>query len=434
MKKLIASLAILSMSSAAFAGDAEVSHSGDFAVRYKMTMEKGMTKDSGTENDWMHRFRLGTTFRSGEKFSAHLRLIHATSWGATDTSTSSTNDPQFDTFNDKNGLVVNQAYGTWMVNNDVILQAGRMPVAISDGTVFSENDYELVAYSWEGVHFGYDTEFSHFDVFALNENDFTTATASGAKDPEMNLYVFNADIKALPEFLKAINVHIIKMAGSEVTSTTPSGGTSQAVDRLDYGLTFKGDTAGVDYRLTYAANGGKLKTSPSTETKLKGTMMDLEVGYSMPTMMNSRFSLGYHNQSGDDSGSDYKAYIPVAYDKHYNSGLMDIVTWNGTTVNGAAITGTAAAGLSDINVEYSMSPSDSYTAGLAYHIFTTAEKISNETDLGSELDVTASKMYEGGMKMTARISMFSPGKILKAQATSLDKSQNQFFLEAAWKF
>ena len=430
MKKLIALVAALAFAPAAFAADSEVSHNAEYRMRYNNDANAKFAQGSSGAY-YNHRFKLGLTYRSGEKFSAHASLIHNNMWGI---SAPASHPATFSTPNAQTLMLVNQAYASWMVSDDFMIKSGRMPVEFGDGTIFAENDYESTPYAFDGLNFAYDTEFAHIDFFMLRTGETAVGTSP---DNEEDWYVFSFDIKSLPEFLKMANIHLIQYAKED----DPTEANKKA--SMNFGLTLGGDAGGLDYRLTYASQSGK--TGPSaSEVSTSGTMMDLEVGYAVPTFMNSRFALGYHNQTGDkgDDATKSTAYQAGYYDIHANAGLMDVVSWNGTTFGSTSTksvtdgTNSVNLGLTDMWFVWTMMPMEGYNTAIQYHMFSAAEKGAlSSGDLGSELDLEATKKYEGGLEMTARIGMLTPGELLKSGSFgTLSETYQKLYLQAKFNF
>ncbi|MBT4760409.1 MAG: hypothetical protein HOO06_01820 [Bdellovibrionaceae bacterium] len=430
MKKLIATLAVLAMAPAAFAANGEFSHSAEYRARHTTNMQDvAFANDSHMD----HRLMLNLDYRSGEKFSGHLGLIHYSQWGNDNTgakffgSTTSADD---------NMLVVNQAYASWMVSDDSAIKVGRMPIIIADGRVFGKNSYygnQPVAFS--AFNYSYDTEFANMAFFAVKLSDKVTKTlrsSFGSEDPESNAYAFNFDFKSLPEFLKMANFHVIQVATNEGTvddgdaSTTDDN--SAAKNQLRYGLTLGGDSMGIDYNLTYASIGGDTTAfGTTTKTDYASTMMDFTVGYTLASFMNSRFYLNYHTDSGtSSSAAGNETYDGFYYSAHAYAGLMDIMKWGNLT---------------DTSLNWTFE-SGKMNFAFNYHIFAATEKEdvstnggaadAEKTDIGTEIDFKATHKYSDSFKISALFGQFSSGERLTGTGTIADKQK--LTLEGTWTF
>lgn len=414
MRRLIAIFAALAIAPTAFAAaDSELTHDAEYRARFMYQQNPLMDKDTQEVNsDVYSRFKMGFTFKSGEKFLAHATLIHAATFGSDEFGypTGGTGDSGRATpdgvGNHDNVLLVNEAYGTWMVNDSFSVKVGRGGYTIGDGTVIARNDYEQTPYSFEGILGTYEAEAFRASAFAVKFAEYATnALAGGADDQQANLYGLNFDLKSLPMFLNMANLHVMSARKDE----TATGGAAAVIPEqsvLRYGLTLGGDRAGLDYRLTYAAETGT-KSSAGTEQDVSTNMIHAEFGYSMEELMQSRFYVTYHTDTGSDGSADDTSYDSFFYDKHANAGFMDVVRWGNLTY---------------FSVGYTLMPMDTLEVGLHYHMFSATEKNDNtdysgngytrtagEDALGSEIDLVATKKYDGGFELSTRLGMFTPG-------------------------
>lgn len=467
MKNLIAALATLALVPVANAAEkgADFSTNAEFRVRHSMLQNPTADKDAqGTTNETTHRFKLGTTFRASEKFSATLTLLHNATWGSDNLGVLDTNGyaggtgdsgrglPN-GTGNAENMVLVQEAFGTWNVSDEFNLRFGRGSFTMADGNVISANDWEATPYSFEGVLGHYEMEFGRFGVWAAKFAEYTrgtrtagTATAApvngsgtNVSDPEANNYGISFDLKTMPAWLKMVNVHFIKTSKA-VTPNAMNTANQLGQDITRYGVSVGGDVANVDYHATYASSGGDFK-SFAGKIKSTGSMMHFVLGYKFPEFMSSRVYAIYHSDTGDKASTTDKseAYDPYFYEKHGNAGLMDIVDWGNLTY---------------YSIGYSLMPMDQMEIGLEYHVFTRTEKTSGNTagingtgitglttatdttknDLGSEIDLVATKKYDAGFQIQARYGMFMPGKAIKLNNGDKDNTISEFFVEAKMNF
>lgn len=449
MKKLVGLLAALALLPSAQAG--ELAHSAEYRLRYQVDQDKdGVSGGQGSTNDWMQRFKLGSTFRSGEKLTGQLTLLHNSTWGhsglyqsAATAQTGDTGLGKMDgTDNGENLVLVNEAYGSWMASNELLIRFGRGALAMADGRVIGVNDWGPTPNAFEGVLFTWDKEFARFNAYGVK---FAQLTGTSVSDPEVNSYGLNVDWKTLPEFLKMVNLHVIQVnvdSDNSGTLATPPGAVPKE-SRMRYGLVVSGDAMNVDYRLTYAAHTGKYSNYPGateTSTDREGSMIDAELGYRLPDWMNSRISFLYHTDTGDKDGvTDNKltTYDPYFYEKHDNAGWMDIYLWGNLTY---------------MQLRYTMDIMDDLSFAAQYLIFSQTEKTGSTTPgtnsflsgaaataatattenaLGTELDLAVAKKYEGGLTITARAGMFSPGA---EYASTNSDAYTQLFLEGKMAF
>lgn len=437
MKRLLVCATLLAFLPTAQAAEkADFSHDAEYRFRMQYDQNGDFT-ESGSENTMMHRFKLGTTFRSGEKFSARLGLLHNSTLG-TNVPAENSLPGGSGTYQADNEILVNEAYGMWMLSETSALKFGRGGFTMADGTVVSQNDWEAIPYSFDGILYTNDMDMMRLSLFMVKAGEGLTVT-NGEGDPELNFYGVSLDWKNLPEVLKMAHLHVMQINGDSNTDGVPTqtGGLGTSIMR--YGLSVGGDTAGVDYAFTYAANQGDVKLA-GTKIDSNGSMMQATVGYTMAEVMNSRIYFKYHTDTGDDSSTatENEGYDSFFYEKHGSSGLMDVVAWGNLT---------------SMSVGYTFAPMDSCTAGIHYHMFERTEDSSaftsgtnngaaaipasgagsnDKKDIGSEIDLELGHKYDGGLSVYASIGMFSPGAHIKDAGG--EETYTQAFLQAKMGF
>lgn len=387
MRKFIALIAIVGFSAQAYA-DGHMTNSGSFRLQYTNTANTDYDDSTGADahvKSWQQRTRLNTDVKVSDAMSAHVGLVHNAQWGNIGPSEVATADGGDD-------LLVNEAYGAWNINDEWMARFGRGGFTLADGSVISSNDYEAVSTAFDGVMATYDHEVAKLTLFGVEGVSATPATNESAE-----FWGVSADFKSLPSFLKSANLHYM-MVKSNITGSEE--------DSARLGFTVKGDTANVDYRATYATYTGE-EAAPATD--IDASMMDAEVGYSMPGMMNLRISAGYHTDSGDDAGADNKRYSGFYYDRHNNAGLMDVVGWGNLTYT---------------RLGFTLDPRENTTVGFDMYTFTATEEndvvnatdgttavasVAAQDDVGSEMDIYVTHRYSSNFAITARYGTFAPG-------------------------
>ena len=420
MKKAVALLALMAFMPNAYADGTEVTHSGDYRVRFNnISNNKGL--EEANDNNIKHDFRWNIDFKKSDQFSGHITAMHTAGWGvpiADGTQHRSSNN-QYDS------LRIVEAYGTWMASDELSFKFGRGGFTMADGSLvhdgFNDNPH-----AFDGVIGTYDASFGRVSLFGVK--GFQLAADTGVNnDPEINFWGVSYDVKGLPDFAKMINIHVIKIAGSE------SAASAQATHNdMKYGLVFKGEAVGLDYRLTYEGQGGDRKNiGADTTVDQKGSMMDVELGYSLPAVMNMRFFAIYHKDSGDTDSTDTEngTYDKFYYNSWDNAGDIGIFEWGNLTYIQAGLT---------------MNATDSIEAGLRYTMFERSEDtdtvisnlgfgtvVAGEKTLGSEIDVWATKKYDEGFHILGRYSMFTPDD--KAYVNNKE-TVSELFVEAQMMF
>ncbi|MCB0356887.1 MAG: alginate export family protein [Bdellovibrionales bacterium] len=433
MRKLLALVSVLSLVQTVNAEN-NLTTSAEFRTRVQNDMDNSGNKDAGiTQNTWAHRLKVNLDFNAGEKFSAHATLLHNSMWGQGDGTTDTATGERDGVADNQNMLLVNEAYGTWMLSDSTSLRFGRGSFTIADGSVLSKNEWEAQPYAFEGVLATHDMEFGRLSGFYVKLADFPAA-ASVIEDPEVNAYGLSLDVKSVPDFIKMLNVHVIQVNRDELTATTTPGDAY-----MRYGLTVGGDVAGLDYNVDYAMLSGEhiseRATGSSTANKdMSSSMYDIKVGYTLADVMGLRVGVDYHSDTGSSASAtkdeDYDSFF---YEKHENAGAMDIFGWGNLTYLG---------------VNVSLMPMDNTKVGVDYYMFSQTEKDGTITTgangaafatsdatkdaLGDEIDLWASHKYDNGLETYLRYSMFNPGDNFKA--ATLEDTYSMIFLEAKMNF
>jgi len=433
MKKLIALIAVLGFVPYAHAADgADFSHSGEFRLQYTNDMNADLNDDAADSPDqtFHQRLKWGTTVRAGEKMTGHFTLVHNADWGMNpdqtpDDVTNTTTGKDGDT---SNLLIVNEAYMTWMASDAWMLKMGRGSVTMADGRFVSANDFGPVAKAFDGALAMWDQEIAKFSFFGVRGADFDKL--GGNFNETGDFFGVSADFKSLPSFMKSAHVHIVQVKRNE---TAALGGLDKE-DNMKIGFNVTGEVAGLDWRLNYEMEDGENEAS-GVKSDIKASMIDAEVGYAMPEMMNSRVHFGYHTDTGNDASAtaagDREYYDGFHYDTHANAGLMDIIGWGNLTY---------------MRLGGTMMPSDDITVGLEYLMFSQTEKdgvsfgtggftnvIANnaaEDELGNEIDLWVTKKYSNNFSATARYSLFQPGDEFGASPDD----RSQMYLETKLTF
>ena len=201
---------------------------------------------------------------------------------------------------------------------------------------------------------------------------------------------------------------------------------------MRYGLTLIGEAANLDYNLSYASHSGTIGDNDRS-----GNMLDFKLGYSLPNIMNLRFYLGYHSDSGADGNADNgeERYDSFHYDFHGNAGEMDVLQWGN---------------LGYTNLGFTLDPTEEITLGAAYFMFKASDEMDHfhaldgdskgisttwrkaeagNADLGTELDFWVAKKYEESFSISVTYSQFSPGQYFAMADGKAYSAYSQFFIE-----
>ena len=428
MKKIISLVALMALAFPASAEDVDVSFSGDFRVRgqYDIVQSFDDAADDRNGNDWSSQFRIGSAWNAGEEISGQISFLANAHWGGdTDSREVAENASNFDVY---------ELYATWLLSDTTKIRVGRGVYTLADGTIVSENFFEDLPFSFDGIIYTHEMDWARLDAFfARLENDGANSVAAAADNrTHADTIGLNLDLKFLPDAFSMANVHVLQV-NKDATTHAPAD-----IDYLRYGLTLAGDVGAVDFRGTYAAYSGDISIPTTTsEGDYSGSMYDLELGFNMRDLMGARFHVLLHSDSGDEDGNvtataappasdDNDRYDGFFYNRHDNAGLMDVIRWGNSTYTQLGI---------------SFEPQDDLVFDIRYIMFEKTESkdtvqhelgavaLGTGDDVGDEIDFSVTHKYENGLEIQARYSMFSPGN-----AFAGDDDYSQFFLQASLEF
>lgn len=428
---LVAALGIVSVANA----ESEISTSAEYRVRGALNQGETLTNDRSS-NVLNHRMMLKTEYKASDRFSANLTLVHHADFGDRGTTFSggpgnSTNNPNRatrDNLDDSStGLIVNEAYATWRINDEFSLKMGRGSFEGADGSSTSTNDFQNALTAFDGVAGIYELEFARITGFLIKFAEGLPASANTNNDPEVNTVGISADLKFAPEIFSMMNVYTNQVRQD---LSVLAGLDKEVYQR--YGVVLGGQFAElVDFKLAFHGHTGEATDAAGDDNDIKGHMIDAQLGVTMEDMSNMNFYVGYHTDTGSDgSSSDDETYRAYYYDVHKFAGLMDVVGWGN---------------LSYIHAGFSMDPMENLTVGLKYHMFTATEKEgtttflgaasgaavdTSEDDIGSEIDLYAVHKYDGGFQIEARYGLFMTGERFGPE----EEDFQQFFIQGTMSF
>lgn len=431
--------------------DAEFRNTGDFRVRYFNFFNLTGTENSQSEAEVTGRLRWNLGIRKGENLQAYLGVLHHSRFGDEQSNTGDYSSSQI-----HNQLLVNRAWGWWKASEALSFRVGRFGIAVADGAVFSENDWETVPTAHEGGQIIWDLDFAVFNFFAVKTHEGLDSGDVFGSDPERSVFLLSADLKNMPEAIKAANLHFAQMIRSE--SDADPGAPVEPVGAQNlqhFGVSVSGDVRNIMYKLSGAYQAGVLsKVSTGTEageTDLAAHMIDVMLGYMVPEWMGLTISAKYHRDSGDDnvtddSGQTYQAYY---YDFHRYAGLMDVVRLGNLSYWSFALSGLPMESL-EVGINYFMffrtvgsDPKNPFTIGdengggsrvPADRYAALYDASSLEEDIGSEIDIYAERAYDSGLKIRGRFGAFLPGDYLERATPPRGKTILQAMLQAEFAF
>lgn len=431
------------------ADDTEFKNSGEVRMRYFNDLNSSGREASDQRADTTARFKFNVAARKGEHLQAYLGVLNNTQFGSQNSldgdystiHTSVTTAPPSNASTATNNLLlVNRAWGLWKANESLSFRIGRFGIAVADGAVFAENDWQPVPTVHEGLEAVVDTDVARIAAYFTKTNELslppTNESGAPSSDPERNFYLISGDLKNLPDAIKTANLHLA-LANRDQTDTSGS----QLLQHV--GLTLGGDLSGFIYKATGAYQSGVYSKTTALEQKLQAYMVDALIGYSNTEVSNIRFTAGFHMDSGNKSGfgattsETYERYQPLYYERHDYAGLIDLLGWGNLTY---------------WNADASFYPAEDFEMGARFYMFSQTEDgdpagplvgprhsavtagAAQEKALGSEVDAYGTKHYDGGFKVAARLSGFFPGAYFKNGFPARDKPIVQAMFQGAFEF
>jgi hypothetical protein len=414
--------------------------------------------DSEDESQASHRALFDIKLYKGEYLETFFRFINFADWGG---ATGDTSGGQHDAFNRTNGLLVNQAYGVWKVDQIVdYLRFGRAPLHIGLGYTYGQNDWFNVPYSFDLFEAGWDWETMSIGLIAAKIQEFsTTAGQTVSSDPEENHIILDVEIVSpfdALEFLTFTAVQINRDLGS------PDGGLSvlNGLNVQRFALESKISARHFFGSAFLAFVTGTEKVAAANVVNNQDTLtvsqlaFDIKLGYSFPQFKNFRLWAGYHQDSGDSDPTDgtNNAYDSFYYEVYGQSGLMDLIRWGNLSL--------VHAGLSvDLMVDmtlgaewWSMSRTETNgpiqfgDAGRFFRANVNSGDLvfGNEQDIGTEFNLWIDQKFQSGVNLRFTFANFFPGAIFSnatgpggaqlASGNSADSEIFQFLAQVGYSF
>lgn len=353
----------------------------------------------------------------GEYFQSYFNLIHVNNWGRQSLAVGDSSPGQRDSFSANNGLYVNQAWGKWKFSDTIRIEFGRLPLNWGYGALFSKNSWQNHPFAFDSFVLGFDWEILTLSIVGIKAEQLI---ATG-KDPEKNHYMLNFDFKNVMDYFKTINFAFMQTSQDEGSL---DGGTTLIYKASSQRFSFEtvGQSNGFGHKAAINYVSGK-QTDTSDKT-VKALMLDTELNYTFMELYNWKIWFGYHRDSGDDDLTDgtIKTYDPLYYDIHNNAGRMDFLKWGnlkyyrfGFSVDvlphwqiGSEFLSFEKASSVDVvnfanNGKYFTSLYSGATSALTYP--------TDETSLGSELDIFTEYEFISGLKVNLIASVFKPGQV-----------------------
>lgn len=426
---------------------------GGVRVRYEKLHNATGESFTNDEDDSRVQQRAQLDFKiyKGEYFETFFRLLHFSEWG---NASGNSLSGQKDAFNRDNGLLVNQAWALWKVDDSLGLRFGRGPLDFGLGYVYSQNDWFNVPYSFDFFDIAWDWESLKLSmIYAKVLEMDRVAGQSLSPDPEENHIIINANVKNLYDAIEVFNFNVVQInrdLGSRDGGVTVLNGLNMQKFSLETELNFRN----VFSTLFLSYGTGEEKVAPINQIngfekiRISHTAIDFKLGYRFLSMGGLRLWGGLHTDSGDTVAGDNESqtYNSLFYNVYGQSGLMDLFRWGNLSFYRAGmdieVTTGWTVGAEWLNLSRT-EETDSVQWGSAGR-FLSSRLNSNDltlgtgNELGSEFDLWVDAQFQSGVALRATVSSFFPGEVFKGATTTTGlkptSSINQFLTQVGYFF
>lgn len=374
------------------------------------------------ESQASHRAQFDFKLYKGEYFETFFRFLNYADWGG---ATGDTSGGQHDGFSRTNGILVNQAYGFWKVDETIGLRFGRAPLHLGLGYTYGSNDWFNVPYSFDLIQGGWDWGAVELSVIGAKIQEFSTSAGQTvSSDPEENHIIFSLNIKNAIDALELLTFNVVQV-NRDLGS--PDGGATvlNGLNAQRFSLESKIHGKNIFGTLFFTYVTGEEKVAAANviqgvqKLDVAQTAFDIKLGYNFPQVNNLSLWGGYHHDTGDRSNADGRSegYDSFYYEVYGQSGLMDLIRWGNLNFIRAGMSVDIFTGLT-IGAEWlSMSrteSSDGVQFGAAGRYFNSniqsgALLLGGEKDLGNEFDIWVDRNYQSGVNVRVTFSNFFPG-------------------------
>lgn len=448
---------------------ADVTMGGEFWTRFEVSERNDFNDHTNADAYIQGRVRLNANVNVNDTTSAFIQLqSNRSSWGDANngngtgtapaglSGNQSVNDMQRD-------VGLHQAYFTLknFANTSLDMKVGRQEIILDAHRIFGNTLWTMGAHSHDAIRLDHKHDNVSFSYAFITEAEENPATDPGDDSDRTTQYLY-ANIAGVLGG-KLSTMYVYNSDGCGARSATLADGTCQggANDTHTVGFRQAGQLFGLDYRGEYyyqfgdamglvATENTTLYTTPQTEINRQAYMFGVRVGKQFKNVsMKPKLTLWYDYLSGtsddDARNGDWKSFSTVYDTGHKFYGLQDNFLKVGLNHCGA---GTCGLGLQDAAIKAQISPAPGWTLKTDFHWFTTAagvagspqrsgrtaaaavagtETITDNSDLGQELDVTLVNKYNANTKIMLGYSHYTQGPALSMLRTGYGNNDANWF-------
>ena len=367
---------------------------------------KGLMPDTELPTSFVsQRSRLNLNFKQ-EKISAKLTLQNVRTWGDVKTTTT----------NDKNGIILFEAWGQYQFDENWSTRVGRQVISYDNQRIFGEIDWLQQGQSHDAAVVSYKK--------GKHQLDFGAALNADSEDLFRNLYTTNyknmqyawyhTDFSNFQMSLLALNT------GFQYEQPATTNLEIEYIQTFGTFLKYKKNKLDADLSLYAQTGKGKLT---SNNTTVNAYNVGVNINYAVTNEVKA--GLGYEYLSGKDQTDTeniIKSFNPIFGTNHAFNGFMDYF-YVGNHKN--------TVGLQDVYLKLNYAP-NKWNFAVTPHVFMTAADVKNplasdimDNYLGTEVDVTVGYSLHKNIGISAGYSqMFGTEtlEVLKGGNKDLDNN------------
>ena len=367
---------------------------------------KGLMPDTELPTSFVsQRSRLNLNFKQ-EKISAKLTLQNVRTWGDVKTTTT----------NDKNGIILFEAWGQYQFDENWSTRVGRQVISYDNQRIFGEIDWLQQGQSHDAAVVSYKK--------GKHQLDFGAALNADSEDLFRNLYTTNyKNMQYAWYHTDFSNFQMSLLALNTGFQYEQPATTNLEIDYIQtFGTFLKYKKNKLDADLSLYAQTGKGKLT-SNNTTVNAYNVGVNINYAVTNEVKA--GLGYEYLSGKDQTDTeniIKSFNPIFGTNHAFNGFMDYF-YVGNHKN--------TVGLQDVYLKLNYAP-NKWNFAVTPHVFMTAADVKNpftayamDDYLGTEVDITVGYALHKNIGISAGYSqMFGTEtlEVLKGGNKDLDNN------------
>ena len=367
---------------------------------------KGLMPDTELPTSFVsQRSRLNLNFKQ-EKISAKLTLQNVRTWGDVKTTTT----------NDKNGIILFEAWGQYQFDENWSTRVGRQVISYDNQRIFGEIDWLQQGQSHDAAVVSYKK--------GKHQLDFGAALNADSEDLFRNLYTTNyKNMQYAWYHTDFSNFQMSLLALNTGFQYEQPATTNLEIDYIQtFGTFLKYKKNKLDADLSLYAQTGKGKLT-SNNTTVNAYNVGVNINYAVTNEVKA--GLGYEYLSGKDQTDTeniIKSFNPIFGTNHAFNGFMDYF-YVGNHKN--------TVGLQDVYLKLNYAP-NKWNFAVTPHVFMTAADVKYplasdimDNYLGTEVDVTVGYSLHKNIGISAGYSqMFGTEtlEVLKGGNKDLDNN------------